>query len=239
MNYYFITGTSRGIGKSLADILLKDKNNFITGISRNCSIDKQNYKHITIDLGNLGDVLRFKFPKHDDAESFVLVNNAGSIGELRPLGSKNNDDIILSFNINIISPGIFINNFIKAYQNYKCKKIIINISSGAGRHPIGSMGAYCASKAALDMYSRVVNEEQETHNNDNQVRIFSVSPGIVDTKMQEEIRKAKKDDFHSRDEFIMYKEKNMLVSPGKVAAKLVDMVNNPENFKDVISDICQ
>jgi len=237
MNYYFITGTSRGIGLSLAELLLLEKNNFITGISRNCSIDGQNYKHVTIDLGNQGEVLRFKFPKHDDAESIVLINNAGSIGEIKPVGNKNNDDIILSFNINIISPGIFINNFIKTYQNYKCKKMIINISSGAGRHPVRSLGAYSAAKAALDMFSRVVQAEQEKLDHDNQVRIFSVAPGIVNTKMQEEIRKTKKEDFSDKDLYLMYKENNLLESPENVAAKLIDIIRNPESFPDAVFEL--
>ncbi|MCX6258782.1 MAG: SDR family NAD(P)-dependent oxidoreductase [Bacteroidia bacterium] len=239
MNYYFVTGTSSGLGKSLAELLLKDKNNFVTGFARNCEIEEQNYKHVIIDLGNLGEVLRFKFPKHEDADSVVLVNNAGTLGEVKPIGSKNNDDIILNYNINIVSPSIIINNFIKTYQSYNYKKLIINISSGAGRHPILSFGAYSASKAALDMYSRIVDSEQQTFHPENMVRIFSVAPGVIDTKMQEDLRKTRKEDFYDLEKFRMYKEKNILASPDLIAMKLLGIIKNPENYPEVIFDLNQ
>ena len=55
MKHFFITGTSRGIGKALAETLLENDNNEVTGISRTRSIKHPNYKHITTDLSNLSD----------------------------------------------------------------------------------------------------------------------------------------------------------------------------------------
>lgn len=80
-NYYYITGTSRGIGSALADLLLQNNNNFVFGISRTCSINHSNYKHIFLDLSDIHSVNNFSFEEHDSASMIVLINNSGMIGE--------------------------------------------------------------------------------------------------------------------------------------------------------------
>lgn len=68
MNYYFITGSSRGLGKSLTELLLKDKNNTIFGIARTNSINHERYNHTVVDMSNLTEVQSYQFPKLEDAE---------------------------------------------------------------------------------------------------------------------------------------------------------------------------
>ena len=50
MNLFYITGTSSGIGFALANLLLKDSNNIVIGLSRRNNIEHKNYHHITHDL---------------------------------------------------------------------------------------------------------------------------------------------------------------------------------------------
>jgi len=45
LNYYYITGTSRGIGKAFAEYLLEDPSNYVIGISREKTIEHPNYRH--------------------------------------------------------------------------------------------------------------------------------------------------------------------------------------------------
>ncbi|MEZ4821371.1 MAG: hypothetical protein R2942_02770 [Ignavibacteria bacterium] len=47
------------------------------------------------------------------------------------------------------------NNFIKKYQDVQCKRMIINISSGAAYCAIESWSVHCGSKAALAMMAEV------------------------------------------------------------------------------------
>ncbi len=226
MKYYFITGTSRGIGKAITENLLKENSVKVFGLSRTCSINKDNYEHINIDLSETRSLNLFKFPELKDAEEIILINNSGVLGELDKVGNISNESIINALNVNTIAPLILMNKFIGIYQNYTNKRVIINISSGAGRRPVSSWGTYCASKSGLDMFSQVAGEEQKKISETNRINIFSIAPGIVDTKMQEEIRAVKKEKFAEVDKFIQFKKEILLFSPEFVANKLLNFITD-------------
>jgi benzil reductase ((S)-benzoin forming) len=116
-----------------------------------------------------------------------------------------------------------------------CQKVIINVSSGAGKKPSDGWANYCASKSALDMFSSVIGVEKRMDKNN--IRIFSVSPGIIDTAMQDEIRKVNKENFSRLSEFIEYKKEGMLVPPQKVAKKYIHLIENEDKFNDVLVSV--
>lgn len=237
MKHYFITGTSRGIGKSLAEILLKDENNKVSGISRTNTIKHKNYYHITTDLSNLDDTESFFFKEIENAEEIVLINNSGVISEIKRIGKLKNKDIVNDYNVNIISPSILINNFIKRYQKLNNKRTILNVSSGAGRHTIDAWSVYCASKSALDMYSENIKLEQSFFPEKNRIKIFSVAPGVIDTKMQDQIRETDIKEFSELEKFVSLKKKNELASPEETANLLLQIINNSDNYNEVILDV--
>ncbi|MEN8120524.1 MAG: SDR family NAD(P)-dependent oxidoreductase [Bacteroidota bacterium] len=237
MNYYYITGTSRGIGKALAILLLLEDNNYVIGLSRTNTIEHERYEHLNFDLSNLEQVENYNFIDILDAEKVVLINNAGMIGDIKNTGNIDNQFIHKTFMVNTISPAILMNNFLKAYGSLEIEKNIINISSGAGRHPIESWSSYCASKSALDMFSTVVNKEQYLINKSNPVKVFSIAPGIVDTQMQDKIREADKADFSKVDTFVNYKNNNQLDAPTKTADLLIKIIQNPQKYKEVLLDV--
>ncbi len=237
MKHYFITGTSRGIGKSLAEILLNDKNNKVTGISRNNTIKHKNYNHITTDLSNLDDTESIFFPDIENATEIVLINNSGVLSEIKRIGRLKNKDIINDYNVNIVSPSILINNFIKKYQNYNNNRTILNVSSGAGRHTIDAWSVYCASKSALDMFSENIKLEQSFYSKENRIAIFSVAPGVIDTKLQDTIRESKKEDFSELEKFVSLKKNNELASPEETAKLLLQIIDNRNDYNNVILDV--
>ncbi|HBS85383.1 MAG: hypothetical protein A2W91_16375 [Bacteroidetes bacterium GWF2_38_335] len=237
MNYIYITGTSRGIGKAFAELLLKRENNFVTGISRTCTIKHPRFRHVKLDLAKVDDVLKFTFENHKDARAVMLVNNSGAIGEVKQMGRLASTSVVETMNINAVSPAILMNEFVKTHEKSDAIKLILNISSGAGRHPIESWSSYCASKSAIDMFSQVLSVEQTNGDPSRHFHIFSVAPGIVDTHMQDEIRKISADDFRNVSTFIGYKEKNMLTTPETVAEKLLELINNPDNYPNVLMDV--
>lgn len=237
MNYFYITGTSKGLGKALCEKLLLEQNNFVFGISRTHTVNHKNYKHISLDLNNIKDIESFDFEDYKDAEKIILINNAGIIGEIKKVGTRSTSDIISTYNINTIAPSILMNKFIAQFQKAGFEKIILNISSGAGRHTVESWATYCASKAALDMYSQVIFDEQKHFNKEKAVKVYSIAPGIIDTPMQDEIRKAKVSDFPIVENFINYKNSGALSSAEEVSEKLIKFISNIKKYKTVIYDV--
>ncbi len=233
MNYYFITGTSRGIGKALAELLLKNENNFVYGFSRNNKINSPNYSHEEFDLSNTDLVRDFEFPDLKDAGSIVLINNSAATSEVKRLGNLSQDIIINDFNVNVVSPGLLMNSFIKKYQELNCKRMIINISSGAAYRAIESWSVYCGTKAALAMMSEVADVEQKLKFPGNPVHIFSVGPGVVNTEMQTKLRSVSPEDFSQVDLFIGFHKNNELAEPSDIALKLNELMDNPGKYEKV------
>lgn len=122
MNYYYITGTSRGIGKAIAEKLLQDDTNIVIGISRSSSISHKNYTHIHLDLSDLEKAKALQFEKHNQAKRLCLINNSGAIGAIQTLGTIDNADLINTLNINLLAPSILMNNFMKAYYLQQAEK---------------------------------------------------------------------------------------------------------------------
>jgi len=237
MNTFYITGPSQGIGKAIAEQALLAEDSLVYGFSRTCTINHKNYKHTAIDLSQVDEVLKINFSKHGDSYKVVLINNAGIIGDVKPIGELSNESIVRVFNLNTICPAILTNKFIQCYKNSDVQLVIINISSGAGRHSIESWGTYCASKAAVDMFSQV--HQAESGFNNPKLRVFSIAPGIVDTNMQQQIREVDPKDFPNLEKFIGYKTKGQLTSTEVVARKILEIVDKPENYRDVLLDVRQ
>lgn len=222
MNYFYITGTSRGIGKAIAEELLNSEGNFVFGISRSETIKHKNYKHFNIDFSELNKVKGFHFEEHSDANKIVLISNAGRIREIKRVGDMTEDIIIEDYNINLIAPSLLSNKFVNRFKDSSAEKTIINISSGAGKSPIEAWSVYCASKAGLDMFSKVITEEQKIK--DLGFKVFSISPGVVDTKMQESIRNSDQNDFSRKKDFINYQQSGQLSDPNLVAKKILHIL---------------
>lgn len=235
MNYYFITGTSKGLGKSLLELLLKDNNNTVYGYSRTCTIEHSRYIHTVIDLSNLSDVQNVIFPNLENPEKIILINNAGMVGDVDHVGNLENQAIIDCYNLNLITPVILTNVFIKKYADLNAEKMILNISSGAGRSPIDGWGVYCSTKSGVDMFSEVLSEEFEIDNSNT--KILSLAPGIIDTDMQVEIRKADKSGFSNVERFINYKGDGDLTNPQITAQQVLRFVNENNLQKNVICSV--
>jgi benzil reductase ((S)-benzoin forming) len=243
LNYYYITGTSRGIGKAFAEFLLEDPSNYVIGMSRQKTIEHSNYRHFFLDLTNMNAVSDFKFELHSNPQKIYLINNAGALGAIRHVGKLSSESIIASYTVNLIAPSILTNAFISCYNTTDAEKVILNISSGAGKNPIDGWATYCASKSGLDMFSRAVDVEQKIrakHPQENihkGFKIFSISPGVVNTQMQSDIRNASKEDFSRVEDFKNYKETAQLADPKNISRKYFEILSDIDSIKDVLSAV--
>ena len=223
-----ITGTGKGIGKAIAELLL-DEGYFVFGYSRSNSIEHPHFTFTKIDLSNLEAIQAIQFPTID-SENLLLINNAATIGEILPLNLKKETDIINEYNLNIITPTILCSKFISTYTDKK--KMIINIGSGAANNAIASWNTYCASKSALDMLTKVILEEK--HKN---LTVFSIHPGVVDTDMQKEIRESDTNFFPSHQKFVDYYANKELFSTNFVALKLLQIIEKKDDFEEIILNL--
>jgi len=247
MDYYILTGTSRGIGEEVAKQLL-GKENYIFCISRNSndSLIKQanlyntNLEYFKYDLNDvkgLEQLMQLIFSKvdFDKAKGVYLLNNAGIVSPISPIEKCNLNEIIQNIQVNLVAPIIMVSLFIKYTTKFIGQKRVINISSGAGKKTYYGWSNYSTSKAALDMFTRNVALEQE--NKKHPVEILSFSPGVVDTDMQKEIRQTKKDDFMLVENFIKLKEDSKLFSPTLVAQEINKWFKSDDFKQGAVIDI--
>ena len=235
MNYYFITGSSSGIGKAIVDELLKYPNNKVIGLSRTNTHGDKQFEYYKCDLSKGADVKAFKFENIERAERIILINNAGDIGEIAYVGQQSDDNIIASSMVNFTSAAVLMNKFISVYQNFEGEKIIINVSSGAADSAYDGWANYCSAKAALNMFTRVIHEEQLGQN--YPVQAYAIAPGVVDTSMQDIIRDVEERSFSRIEKFRALKENNELYQAHDVAEQIIALIMDPKKITSLISRI--
>jgi benzil reductase ((S)-benzoin forming) len=158
VNQAIVTGTSRGLGKEIA-LQLLEQGWKVTGVSRNQSIEHENYNHVSADLSDSNCVNDLSFGIIPDAEEYMLIHNAGMLGEIGYVGEISDDLIQKGFQLNLITPSILTNQFLQETQ-HKIRTVVA-ITSGASKNAYDGWGMYCSSKAGLDAYFAVVLKEIE------------------------------------------------------------------------------
>jgi len=235
---YIITGSSKGLGKGLVNALIKDDQHHIIGISRSgLDLQSERYTDLRIDLSDtdsLIDQLDSIFPKRE-YKRIVLINNAGWIGEIGHLGRLDPKGIAILHSINVIAPAVLINAYVQRYQKHKGERIVINISSGAAVKNIDGWSGYGSSKAALNRMTEIAEEESKINNYG--IKYFALSPGIIDSPMQEAIRSASPEDFSNVETFRDYKSSQQLSSPEEVSEKIIYLLENAHKFPEVLQDV--
>lgn len=238
MNYFFITGSSRGIGLELTKALLKYNNHYVIGLSRNNEFKHDRFRHESVDLARTEELVAL-FPQlfevDGPVEQAVLINNAGTLGEVGYMGELDTAKLPNVYNVNLIAPALLANEFMKRFKTLASSILVLNISSGAGGYPVDGWSGYCATKAGINMLGEVMAQEQEMRGTG--VRIFNLAPGVVDTQMQEEIRGSDNQRFSGVQKFIDLKEDAALASPSVVAKSIIHLLENPDKFKGVQQDV--
>lgn len=233
MKQAIITGTSRGLGKAIAEVLLEQGWN-VLGISRTHSIDHESYYPVEADLSKAGVASQLELPISPVADEFLLISNAATLGDIGYLGEISTSSIESSLMLNVISSSILINRFLAQTSNKK--RTLISISSGASQNAYDGWGIYCSSKAAMDMLMDAIIKEREIRN-DSFTRIYSFAPGVIDTEMQEKIRSSNPDQFSKLERFQELKQNGQLASAVVVARQCIELLVNANTFSSGRYDI--
>lgn len=228
MHYYIITGASRGLGKALAETVLQQPDTRVIGVSRHATIAHDRYHHQPLDLSDMLAVqnnLHKVFPAFPDAASVTLINNAGVLGEIGYVGEVPNEHFEFVFDVNVIAPSMLMNTFLRTYATLAVPRTVLNISSGAAQRAVDGWAAYSASKAALDALTRTAQKEQDLRGSG--IRIHSLSPGVLNTAMQEHIRTAEAANFSEATRFTELYKNGQLVEAEQVASKMIEWLQQP------------
>jgi benzil reductase ((S)-benzoin forming) len=224
MTTVIITGTSSGIGHACAWLYLEKGYN-VLGISRNNSIDHENFRFLHCDLSDPYQIEQIQFLDNIPREgNVILINNAGIIGQIDRVPALEMNHFLELAHVNIVAPQVLCAKLLQELSSNRVE-VIVNISSGAAKRAIPSWAAYCASKAAIDLFSETLRIELMELG--YETRVYSVAPGVVDTNMQSTIRSADEDKFTALPNFIALKEENELRSPEHVAALLDELIQQP------------
>jgi benzil reductase ((S)-benzoin forming) len=230
MKKVIITGTSRGLGKAMFDILV-ERRACVLSISRrflpyqlrlartNSSMVKLAKFDLGVDL-NGARLRRYLsgFLGHEPAE-VVFINNAGTVEPIGPVGRLERRRMLRAAFVNFISPMMITNELLRLSPSSRVPVKILNISSGAARRPIAGWGLYCATKSAASMFFGCVKEQA---GRGSRVSIVSIDPGVIDTDMQKKIRIVSAERFPMKKYFIDLKNNNELTEPVTAARRILE-----------------
>jgi len=180
-----VTGGTRGIGRAIAERLLREGARVAI-----CGRSKESLDRAVEQMRPLGGIFgrQADLTKQADAHALfqaidsefggldILVNNAGEgvfqkVGEMTPETWHRNIDLNLN--------GAFYCAH-EALERFKSRGggFIVNISSLAGKNAFTGGAAYNASKAGLNLFTEAMMLD---HRQDN-LRVCSIMPGSVDTE---------------------------------------------------------
>ena len=116
----------------------------------------------------------------------ILVNNAAVIWPIDLISEADPEEWAYNIHCNLVGPFQMARNVLPVMiaQGYGR---ILNITSGAGENAVPGWSAYCAGKAGLNMLTRALAVELQADNVTG-VTVNALTPGMVDTEMQADIR---------------------------------------------------
>jgi 3-oxoacyl-[acyl-carrier protein] reductase len=180
-----ITGSSKGLGRSLALAFAANKFNIILHGRDEHALEYakkrvlENNVDCDVIIGDISskETINELFKAAEKRSLDILINNAGIYAH-KPFQNMNPEELKRIIDVNLIAP---VQLIMKIYPIFQIKKsgVIININSVAGKNPNEMEAAYCASKHGLAGFSRSFQFEA----NENRVRLISVYLGAMNTSM--------------------------------------------------------
>jgi 3-oxoacyl-[acyl-carrier protein] reductase len=173
-----ITGTSRGLGRDLAEIYL-DRGWEVFGCARGPSdLRHERYQHFRLDIGNEKDVLRmFAAVRKSTAPLTAMINNAG-VAAMNHALTTPMSTVEWLLRVNVIGAVLCCREAGKlmALRGYGR---IINFGSVAVPYALEGEAAYVTSKAAIQAFTRTLAKEL----GDQGVTVNAVAPNPIKTDL--------------------------------------------------------
>lgn len=178
-----LTGSSRGIGKAIGELLLV--NGFqVIGTSRKTINNYTNnqYTHMACDLSKPEEVEKLKELFEGEEVPEVLINNAGIFEDAD--FSISDEDWLANWDktmqVNLRSAALLCKWVVNAWTERGTEGRIINISSRAGqRGDTQEYASYAASKGGMIALTKSIARSFGKYG----ITAYTICPGFVDTDM--------------------------------------------------------
>jgi len=226
-----VTGTSRGLGYSIAEQLL-DCGWVVYGFARSASLlQHERYHHVPMDLSDRLEVENYfnseflKIIRPEAWQQIALVNNVGQLDPIAAIQDIDFAELEQSFQLNTVLP-IWLMGFCRRVWPSK-QLTVVNISSGAATKPYLGWGAYCSTKAALRMAGQVFAAEQAARK--QPAAVYAYAPGVLDTSMQSKVRGSDPSVFADLPRFKSLYEQGELIHPDLPARHIVSLIDKSDD----------
>ena len=183
-----ITGTRKGIGKSLSEYYL-DQGDFVVGCSRgNGSIEHKNYRHFCLDVSDEKAVVNMvRTTKKEFGKIDVLLNNAG-IASMNHIMTTPYKSVKNIFHTNFFGTFLFLREVAKVMAKNKFGRIV-NFATVATPLRLEGEAIYAASKAAIESLTQIGARELAEFN----ITVNAIGPTPVPTDLIKNVPKEKMD----------------------------------------------
>jgi NAD(P)-dependent dehydrogenase (short-subunit alcohol dehydrogenase family) len=231
-----ITGCSSGIGRATAYAFLEEEWR-VYATARNPA-DIERLGEAGCDIGTI-DVRDSEAVERvvgrvieEEGRIDALINNAG-YGQHGPLEDVREELFVKQFDVNVFGPHRLVREVLP-HMREREDGTIVNVSSVAGRLAAPGMGAYSASKQAIEGYSDSLRREVDALG----VDVSVVQPGPVNTSFRERVddelgrldRTADYADLYEfqEDASLFGADSPLAVHPAEVAEAVVEASVSPD-----------
>ena len=217
-----ISGASTGIGHALSIELAKRDVQVIAIARQKQALEQLRNQHpdqiqiitadISCDQGRKNIIQALA-----DTEINYIVHNAGVVLPLGELKNATESEFRQIIETNLMAPVLLTNSLFSNLSQNNCR--ILNISSCSAYQASPGLGAYCITKAGLNMWTEIMKIESQKYG----IEIATVVPGEVDTPIQKILREISPEVFPLAKEFQGAAENNTLIS-GRLCASFLAWV---------------
>ena len=175
-----VTGCSTGIGEACAR-MLRDRGWTVYPTARKPedleALEAAGFTAIALDLSDSAsvDAAATRIKDLCKGQLGALVNNAG-FGQPGAMEDLSRDALRYQFEVNVFGMQELTNHFIPAFRQQGCGRVV-NVSSVVGRISLPFLGAYSASKFAMEAISDAMRVELI----DSGVAVSLIEPGPIVT----------------------------------------------------------
>lgn len=219
-----VTGAGRGLGRAAAIAMAQEGAGLVI-VSRTPR-ELEETAAMIIGGGGTVVILEGDLARQEDAkrtvvtalESFgridILMNNASIITPMKPCHEITGDEWQYALGVDLLAPILLAREVIPTMIGQGGGKII-NVTSGLAEVVLSPFAAYSVAKAGLNHLTRIMAYELKSYN----IQVNGLDPGLMDTRMQEEIRNAGAATLSANVHrlFSGYKEQGLLEPPEKSA----------------------